>query len=97
MVAIRYFNFLLMSMPLLAQLSSSLTVPLGGRQRQFCLLAEKEPSSEGIDKTLEVHYDVSGQGADEVEMRVYNLQEDSRQRIHGESGKTDGYYETDFT
>ena len=48
------------------------------------------------EKTLEMHYDISGQGADQVELRVWRLRPDSRERIFEDRGKIDGYYEADF-
>ena len=43
-----------------------------------------------------MHYDVSGPGADEVDLRVWRLYPDQRERIYAERAKPDGYYEADF-
>ena len=49
-----------------------------------------------FENKLELHYDISGVNADEVEMKVWEQQEYSRSKIHSETGKTDGYFETNF-
>ena len=88
-------------------LVSGLTVTLNYYNPMFCFEVAKErevqsgkPSGHvGVpiyDKTLEMHYDVSGPGADEVDLRVWRLFPDSRERIYAERAKPDGYYEADF-
>lgn len=57
---------------------------------------ERSTAQIDYDKTLEMHYDISGQGADEVEIKVWRLRPDSRERIFMDKAKIDGYYEADF-
>ena len=43
-----------------------------------------------------MHYDVSGPGADEVELKVWRMSSDTKERIHSGKGAADSYYEQDF-
>ena len=44
-----------------------------------------------------MHYDVSGPGAENMELRVFRMSKDTREKIHGGMIQTaDGYFETDF-
>ena len=46
-----------------------------------------------------MNYDVNGPGAENVELRVFKMSQDARERIHsGMIEQTaDGYYESNFT
>ena len=43
-----------------------------------------------------MHYDISGQGADEVDLKVWRMFPDARERIYASRARPDGYYEADF-
>ena len=43
-----------------------------------------------------MHYDISGPGADEVQLNVWSQEEYARRKVHSEKGKSDGYFEADF-
>ena len=46
---------------------------------------------------MEMHYDVSGPGADNVELRVFRMSHEIRERIYsGTIQSADGYYQNDF-
>ena len=45
---------------------------------------------------MEMHYDVSGPEADEIELKVWRISNESVERIHQGKGAADGYYEQDF-
>ena len=85
-------------------LVDGLTVKLDSTQPDFCFSVAKEagvPLTPGgppvpVSKTLEMHYDISGQGADEVELKVWRMSQTAREQIHIEDGRTDGYFEADF-
>ena len=54
------------------------------------------PNSMYRPKAMEINYDVSGQGADNVELQVWLLGRERMDPYHREQGKTDGYFEADF-
>ena len=43
-----------------------------------------------------MHYDVVGQGAESVELKVWRMTNVSRERIFSNTVRADGYYEADF-
>ncbi len=43
-----------------------------------------------------MHYDVTGQEAENVEMKVWRVTQASRERIFSQKVRTDGYYEADL-
>lgn len=94
---------------LVSKFANCLTVTLNSARPTFCFdvakergvnrpvdINERSTAQIDYDKTLEMHYDISGQGADEVEIKVWRLRPDSRERIFMDKAKIDGYYEADF-
>ena len=43
-----------------------------------------------------MHYDVTGQEAESVEMKVWRVTQASRERIFSQQVRADGYYEADL-
>ena len=73
--------------------TNGLSIQLSSARREFCFEVPKEvdtvsvqngPNAEAkqLDKTMEMHYDVSGPEADEVELKVWRIGRDTRERIH---------------